>query len=800
MDKKRQIMDFEFSTARTLTTQFHQNLEIVYLVEGEARVTIDEEQFHLKKGDFILINANKKHSLKSDGKLLAAYFDINYTMLVEYLGTYQLLFWCNTTTDKNDEYLNLRKVFDRILNRYFEKSDEGALYLNSLYFEALYLLTSYFMVKADDTRLQIAGMADNNRIFEIQNYVQSNYQKQISLNDLAKQLYLSNAYLSKYIKKRFGLSFLEYLNNVRLFHAVDDLLYTDKKIIRVALDNGFPTTASFNKIFKEAYHMTPSLYRDKIKNSPQDTELREDEIENVGEIVKQYLTGAMKTEEAVPSQNTDILVVDTRNPSVLKKPWGKVINLGDALSLLRSDVAKHLLILKKELGFSYVRIWNIFDSTMYRDSDTEGGRFNYGKLDRALDFLIENQIRPFIDLAFKPTQVIRSTEEMIVESEHEILFKSHKSYEWAMQDLVSHLVNRYGMEEIEAWYFELWQDPRMHIEDPKGWYYDVFETGYRALKKISSNIRVGGAGFILGYENYTYKDILNIWKLRDIWPDFISVYGYRYVTMQQDGILYGKTSLDTNFLTNQLDIFKQVLREANFTIPELFISEWNFTISNRNPINDSCAQGAFIVRNCIEAEGDVDLLAYWHGSDLYSEYYDADAIINGDSGLLTKDGIKKPSFYAFHFLNFLHGKLLGKNEYAIISSNMRGGYTIVCHNCKKLTYRYAMKLEDQIQIEDEDSLYEDLDAVHLKFQIDHVENGNYIVKIYYINRYNGSVQDAWKEMDYTKNLALGEIEYLKRSSMPHVEMRRLKVENHTLHLDTKLIAHEIRALDISLQY
>ena len=50
--------------------------------------------------------------------------------------------------------------------------------------------------------------------------------KQISLNDLAQKLYLTNAYLSKYIKKRFGLSFIEYVNNVRLFHAVDELLYS----------------------------------------------------------------------------------------------------------------------------------------------------------------------------------------------------------------------------------------------------------------------------------------------------------------------------------------------------------------------------------------------------------------------------------------------------------------------------------------------------------------------------------------------------------------------------------------------
>ena len=71
------------------------------------------------------------------------------------------------------------------------------------------------------------------------------------------------------------MSFLEYVNNIRLFHAVDDLLYTEKKITRIALDNGFPTTASFNKAFRDIYNMTPSAYRSSIRKE-QAEEKKED--------------------------------------------------------------------------------------------------------------------------------------------------------------------------------------------------------------------------------------------------------------------------------------------------------------------------------------------------------------------------------------------------------------------------------------------------------------------------------------------------------------------------------------------
>ena len=77
--------------------------------------------------------------------------------------------------------------------------------MNALYYETLYVLAGNFLVKSDDIRLNVEDSQDRVRIRQIQNYIQANYQSQISLNDLADRLFLSNAYLSKYIKKHLGL-------------------------------------------------------------------------------------------------------------------------------------------------------------------------------------------------------------------------------------------------------------------------------------------------------------------------------------------------------------------------------------------------------------------------------------------------------------------------------------------------------------------------------------------------------------------------------------------------------------------
>ena len=524
MDNMRTIMDFKFETREVQNTHFHQNLEIVYVLEGGVEIQIEPETYNLKKGDFLLINANKRHSLRAtEEKILLASFRINFTMVAEYMGTNQLLFWCNTTVDKNESYEQLKRVLDQMLNHFYDKEKEGAIFLNSIYYEAIYLLVAYFMIKADDVRIKENFTPDNSRIFEIQNYVQANYQKQLSLNDLAQKLYLSNAYLSKYIKKHFGLSFLEYVNNIRMFHAVDELVYSEKKITRIALDNGFPTTAAFNKAFKEIYNMTPSAYRSTVHKEENLNENKEEKQE-LDKRVKEYLTGKEPVEDNIATRNMNLFVVDANKTSKWKKTWDKIINMGNIESLLNYDVQSQLLMMQKEIGFSYVRIYNIFMQDMYYENISGDNKYNFSRIDRGLDFLVEHNLKPYIELAFKPTDVNYTINSSVGERYNEIIFHDRESYVEVMQAFSSHIANRYGINEIEDWYFELWKDDRLNMLDANGWYFDCFEIGYHALKKISSKIKVGGAGFALGYDRYQYSTLIQNWKERNIKPDFISVY------------------------------------------------------------------------------------------------------------------------------------------------------------------------------------------------------------------------------------------------------------------------------------
>lgn len=796
MDTTRKLMQFHFIAQAETATHYHQNPEIFYVLRGNLDIKIDERLYKLSSGDIALINANKRHTVIGNDELLGARFEIDFHLLAEYMGSMQLLFWCNTVADRNHAYSNLRRLLDRILTRYFEKDDKDALYLNALYFETLYVLTSNFLVKADDVRLNLEDSQDRMRIRQIQNYVQANYQSQISLNDLADKLYLSNAYLSKYIKKNLGMTFMEYLNNVRLFHAVDELIYSDKNLTHIAYDNGFPTSASFTKTFRDVYKDSPSEYRKKIQDEEEkdetETTLQQEEEKRILEYLK-----FRAHKENPQSTREKEYVINAKKVKETLSDCSKAISIGDGYLLLQSEAQQQVERIQKQIGVKYARIWNIL-SKEYCFSEKDG--YNFRKLDQVLDFLLNHHLKPYLEVGSKPSLFMYTPERSINIEKTKVDAYDFKTFSDIIRELCVHLANRYGVEELETWYFEYWNDPALNITEADGEYYQRFDLLYRTMKNYSEKISVGGAGFILGYETLICKKIFSIWKTREIHPDFLSVCSFQYIALIEDGGRLGRKSIDSQYMLNQIEIMKEVMKETGFQIPELHIDEWNFTISNRNVLNDSCEQGAYILKNCIEMNGAVDMMAYWHALDLYSDYYDTDTVLNGDSGLVSRDGICKPSFYAFQFMNRLLPKVLEKNENSIITTNARNRYVIACHNYKSLSSRYVFTDEDEIQLEDIEQYVEDIDPVKLKFTIQNVQNGKYLVKTYRVNRECGSVQDLWKNLDYSKGLMRDEVEYLKSSAIPSIEMKTIEVENGELCLTNNLEMQEIRLIDIQYQY
>ena len=356
-------------------------------MDGSLQINYEEESHHLNAEDFILINSKVRHEYVSEDEVLFGSLFIDYTMLTEIFGGEQPFFWCNSAEEKSESYEKMRYYIRQIFNLYQATEGQAIALKNSIYYQLIYLITSDFIVKKGMKQYDSLRGIQDERMNEIMSFIMTNYREPITLQELSERLYLSNAYLSKYIKKNFGMSFLKLLNNIRLDHAVSELLYSDKTILKVAMDNGFSNLASFNQVFKESYQITPAEYRTQMQKKTEASENTENSMA-VLEKVEQYLASNLVSTSEAADSVVSVLEVDTKKKEKTKKYWKRMINIGPAENLLRYDVRTQVQYIKENLGFEYMRFWQVFSEKMMIHIAEKNTKYNFTLLDQVIDFLV----------------------------------------------------------------------------------------------------------------------------------------------------------------------------------------------------------------------------------------------------------------------------------------------------------------------------------------------------------------------------------------------------------------------------
>ena len=97
-------------------------------------------------------------------------------------------------------------------------------------------------------------------------YIEEHYQENLSLEVLAGIVHMNPYYFSSFFKKHAGENFKDYVNKVRISHAVSLLLSTDKKTYEIAMETGFRDARSFSEVFSRIYGETPSSYKKRVKS------------------------------------------------------------------------------------------------------------------------------------------------------------------------------------------------------------------------------------------------------------------------------------------------------------------------------------------------------------------------------------------------------------------------------------------------------------------------------------------------------------------------------------------------------
>lgn len=800
------MIDFEFLIHKSEEPHSHSDLEVFYVMQGTADFALEDKMYHLGKDDFLVVNVDKKHSFHAGNDFIAACMHVSYSKLSKMLRQNFVFFWCNTAIEDNESAEVLRSIIRKIIGEQYVDKGQDEIYIQSLYFEFLHVLTHDFLLNREDRQYSEEEHKFDERKHTIVDYIRMNYDKQISLGDLANRLYLSTAYLSKYIKRQFGMSFVDYVNSVRLGYAVSQLLYSDKSVVRIAMDTGFASSAALNKAFREKYDMTPTVYRQQWKDKARKNK---NTVEDEAEIQKRLTSFFQENPvSARTDRNLDdeVITFNRSEKRVLYKNWNRMINIGGAADLLNSEMRAHVLGLKDELHFTYVRFWDLYAPEMFLDIHEKNHDYNFSKLDRVLDFLVKNKLKPYMELRVKPKKIISNPRKVLMLNEMDVFYEDNAAIARFNRALIIHLINRYTAEEVETWYFEVWKTElekylmETNIEDKNSsiyMYLDCFETIAGVLREYLPDIQIGGGGFALRYGEEHFRDILRLWKMRRQLPNFISIYNYPYTPGSIDRDR--NQTMDADFIKKHMEDVLAAMRKEAFPEIPLHVSEWSFSVSSRNILNDHCMKGAYLVKNMIDSIGMADIMGYWVGSDLYADYYDSRLLLSGSGGLLTKDGIPKPAFYAFSFMNRLGKYLRKRGENYIITDNGQGNWRIVCHNLKNLSYHYGLLAEDEVILADRNNLFVNQKKRCLHFALPAIREGKYFLRSYSVNQKWGSIQDVWEEMIGPVELGPEDLEYLSRITIPRMAITRTRSQGGRICFDVVLEPNEIQFIHVSYQ-
>lgn len=256
---------------------WHDEIEILYIKKGTLHLNLNAQMHVLCEGTICFLNSLHIHSMlpEDSGTHYYAYvFPMEYLafekqdylqkVLITPLIERKLLFPLTV----NAENVCYREVLDRLT--LLIELDSARPFGYQLRCKGA-LLDMIAALYADGLFEAPTEIALSEKYKKIITYIEENYQRQITLEEISGFCNVSPKYFCRYFKNNFGKTFVDYLNHFRVEKACQQLTETSNSVIKIALDNGFHNISYFNKCFKRIKELTPLQYRAKysenIKNA-----------------------------------------------------------------------------------------------------------------------------------------------------------------------------------------------------------------------------------------------------------------------------------------------------------------------------------------------------------------------------------------------------------------------------------------------------------------------------------------------------------------------------------------------------
>lgn len=440
--------------------------------------------------------------------------------------------------------------------------------------------------------------------------------------------------------------------------------------------------------------------------------------------------------------------------------WEQMFGSGRAVLSLRESYRQDLKSVRDITGFRYIRFHAIFQDEIGVYPD-----YNFSYVDQIYDGLLENGVKPFVELSFMPRALAAS------DVPHAFWYKPlanpPKSYDrWGelIYNFTKHLVDRYGLDEVSTWYFEVWNEPNIDFwtGSPKqATYFQLYDAASTAVKRVNARLRVGGPSTAQA----AWVDAFIAHCVTQRVPfDFVSTHVYANDS-SEDVLGTHETIPRSDMVARAVrKVYDQVRASARPDTP-IFWTEYNASYKNEVEVTDSAFMGPWLANNIRLCDGLQTIMAYWSFSDVFEEQGVVKTPFYGGYGLIAERGIPKAAYNAFALLHLLGNERLPLDVPWALATKRPDGSIVVA------AWNYAAPESNGR-------------AVDVKFKIDGAASLGKI-RTHIVDRNHGSALKEWETMGRPGSPTREQIRLLREAARMAVPEERAfhPGEAITLHLE-----------------
>ncbi|CAH8281473.1 xylan 1,4-beta-xylosidase [Mariniflexile fucanivorans] len=489
--------------------------------------------------------------------------------------------------------------------------------------------------------------------------------------------------------------------------------------------------------------------------------------------------------------------------------WSKSVGAGRANEGLRAGWLEQLEKVQDECGFEFVRFHGIFHDDMFPVFEKDGKyTYNWQYIDDLFDRMLDLNVKPFVELAFLPTPLAAENSKTQFWWKANITPDESKYGEWhnLVKAFTQHCVDRYGIDEVLTWYFEVWNEPNLHygfFDGTKSQYFELYKQSVKAVRSVDNRLKVGGpssSNFVadgrydgevesrsgdlitftadnindLEWKGAWIEDFLKYCTKEKLPVDFVSTHPYPTDYPFNPTTGKGKDfSRNVNSTKTDMEWLNSVIKKSAYPNAEIHLTEWNTSPNSRDAMHDFLPPAAYITKVNLDCIGLANSLAFWTFTDIFEEKGGGESIFHGGFGMINYQGLVKPSYHAYRMLHHLGDEKLFKNDYLFVSRKSGNGKVIA------LAYNYPEDHYNAVpaSIKKIDK-YEQGATRQLKMELTNLKPGTQF-KLETLDKDHGNIYNYWEKMGKPEPPTREQIKVMKQFA------ENLKTEIFTVGKDGK---------------